>query len=207
MAAFSTSIIQKPTSLQSIPYTRSFLLFRLHKWNGILRLCWVPNNIFHSNRLETNPFAKEILSKTRIIFHSLLCKGIPTFFFFFFFSFTVECVSLYWVGWLESESEAWYPSIIVMESGNNKTWTQNQYGGNVGGCCSKIKTAWEKRINHRNSYAPLKWLKNVINFFFFFENAKIWVARTTLNGEKKGDGLTGKKCQIESQFWLSREWK
>ena len=30
------------------------------------------------------------------------------------------------------------------------------------------------------------------NFFFFFENAKIWVGRTTLNREKKGDGLIGK---------------
>ena len=29
--------------------------------------------------------------------------------------------------------------------------------------------------------------------FFFFENAKIWVGRTTLNREKKGDGLNGKK--------------
>ena len=25
--------------------------------------------------------------------------------------------------------------------------------------------------------------------FFFFENAKIWVSRTTLSREKKGDGL------------------
>ena len=25
--------------------------------------------------------------------------------------------------------------------------------------------------------------------FFFFENTKIWVGRTTLNREKKGDGL------------------
>ena len=33
----------------------------------------------------------------------------------------------------------------------------------------------------------IKWLKNVVIFFFFLENAKhLW---TTLNGEKKGDGL------------------
>ena len=29
----------------------------------------------------------------------------------------------------------------------------------------------------------------VTTFFFFFENAKIWVRRTTVNGEKKEDGL------------------
>ena len=29
-----------------------------------------------------------------------------------------------------------------------------------------------------------------VTFFFFFENAKIWVGRTTLNREKKGDGLS-----------------
>ena len=29
--------------------------------------------------------------------------------------------------------------------------------------------------------------------FFFFENAKIWVGRATLNREKKGEKIEGKK--------------
>ena len=32
-----------------------------------------------------------------------------------------------------------------------------------------------------------KWCNYVVPFFF--ENAKIWVGRTTVNGEKKEDGL------------------
>ena len=37
----------------------------------------------------------------------------------------------------------------------------------------------------------IKWLKNVVSFFFFvLKMPKIWVGRTTRNGEKKGDGLT-----------------
>ena len=40
----------------------------------------------------------------------------------------------------------------------------------------------------------IKWLKNVVSLFFFFlvvlKMPKIWVGRTTRNGEKKGDGLT-----------------
>ena len=39
----------------------------------------------------------------------------------------------------------------------------------------------------------IKWLKNVVSFFLFFffvlKMPKIWVGRTTRNGEKKGDGL------------------
>ena len=36
-----------------------------------------------------------------------------------------------------------------------------------------------------------KWLNYVVTFFFFFlKMPKIWVGRTTLNGEKKEDGLT-----------------
>ena len=35
--------------------------------------------------------------------------------------------------------------------------------------------------------------------FFFFENAKIWVGRTTLNREEKGDGLTG---EIKLRFHI-----
>ena len=34
-------------------------------------------------------------------------------------------------------------------------------------------------------------------FFFFFENAKVWVGRTTLNGEKEGDGLSNKTISSE----------
>ena len=52
-----------------------------------------------------------------------------------------------------SQEEAWYPSIIALEPGNKKTWTQNQYGTNVGWCYCKIKTTWEKRINPRHSCA------------------------------------------------------
>ena len=33
----------------------------------------------------------------------------------------------------------------------------------------------------------------LLHNFSFFENAKIWVGRTTLNREKKGDGLTSTK--------------
>ena len=49
----------------------------------------------------------------------------------------------------------------------------------------------------------IKWLKNVVGFFFFFvcfffvvvlKMPKIWVGRTTRNGEKKGDGLKRKKA-------------
>ena len=36
----------------------------------------------------------------------------------------------------------------------------------------------------------IKWLKNVVSFFFVLKMPKIWVGRTTRNGEKKGDGLS-----------------
>ena len=49
-----------------------------------------------------------------------------------------------------------------------------------------------KRITSRE-----KWFNNVVTFFFFFfwKMPKLWVGRTTLNGEKKEDGLkqTNKK--------------
>ena len=35
----------------------------------------------------------------------------------------------------------------------------------------------------------IKWLKTSLSIFFFWKMPKIWVGRTTLNGEKKGDGL------------------
>ena len=37
-----------------------------------------------------------------------------------------------------------------------------------------------------------KWFKYVISssFLFFLKMSKIWVGRTTLNGEKKEDGLS-----------------
>ena len=40
----------------------------------------------------------------------------------------------------------------------------------------------------------IKWLQNVVTyiyiyFFFFWKMPKNWVVRTTLNGEKKGEGL------------------
>ena len=34
-----------------------------------------------------------------------------------------------------------------------------------------------------------KWFNYVVTFFFFLKIPKIWVGRTTLNGEKKEDGL------------------
>ena len=35
-----------------------------------------------------------------------------------------------------------------------------------------------------------KWLNYVAAFFFFLKMPKIWDGRTTLNGEKKEDGLS-----------------
>ena len=35
-----------------------------------------------------------------------------------------------------------------------------------------------------------KWCNYVVTFFFFLKMAKIWVGQTTVNGEKKEDGLT-----------------
>ena len=35
-----------------------------------------------------------------------------------------------------------------------------------------------------------KWFNDVATFFFFLKMPKIWVGRTTPNGEKKKDGLT-----------------
>ena len=73
------------------------------------------------------------------------------------FPFTVECVSWYWVGrsdWkkkpkTKNHTQSWNrtpgtPASLAVEPGKNKTWTQNQYGGKVGGCCCKIKTKCEK---------------------------------------------------------------
>ena len=34
-----------------------------------------------------------------------------------------------------------------------------------------------------------KWFNYVVTFFFFLKKPKIWVGRTTLNGEIKEDGL------------------
>ena len=43
----------------------------------------------------------------------------------------------------------------------------------------------------------IKWLKNVVSFFFLFffvlKMPKIWVGRTTRNGEKKGNGVIAVK--------------
>ena len=35
-----------------------------------------------------------------------------------------------------------------------------------------------------------KWPYYIVNFFFFLKMPKIWFGQTTLNGEKKEDGLT-----------------
>ena len=35
-----------------------------------------------------------------------------------------------------------------------------------------------------------KWFNYVVTSFFLFKMTKIWVGRTTLNGEKKEDGLS-----------------
>ena len=41
---------------------------------------------------------------------------------------------------------------------------------------------------------------------FFFENAKIWVGRTTLNREKKGDGLILTEAHFPPALALSFPW-
>ena len=40
-----------------------------------------------------------------------------------------------------------------------------------------------------------KWFSYVVTFFFFLKMPKIWVDRTTLNGEKKEDGLKAKSLR------------
>ena len=38
-----------------------------------------------------------------------------------------------------------------------------------------------------------KWYNYVVTFFFFLKMSKIWVGRTTVNGEKKEDGLMARE--------------
>ena len=38
----------------------------------------------------------------------------------------------------------------------------------------------------------------MVNFFFFMKTPKIWVDRTTLDGEKKEDRLTDEKSKIQA---------
>ena len=40
-----------------------------------------------------------------------------------------------------------------------------------------------------------KWFNYVVTFFFFLKMPKIWVGRTTLNGEKGIDQETAKCCE------------
>ena len=66
--------------------------------------------------------------------------------------------------------------------------------------CCKIKRAWEKGSNAKTPMRHKNGLKTslpIFSFFFFFENAKVWVGRTTLNGEKEGDGLSNKTISSE----------
>ena len=38
-----------------------------------------------------------------------------------------------------------------------------------------------------------KWFNYIVTSFFFLKMPKIWVGQTTLNGERKEDGLKGVK--------------
>ena len=51
-------------------------------------------------------------------------------------------------------------------------------------------------------------VNNVVTFFFFWKMPKIWVGRTTLNGEKK-DGLKEEKRKKENKIFflgIDRDW-
>ena len=102
--------------------------------------------------------------------------------------------------------EARFLSMISVEPGNNMVWLQqSQHRGNGG----RKKSTSLLKLNENREKLKICKAKNCLCFrlkwqlfetmchclhcllcnFFFFENAKIWVGRTTLNREKKGDGV------------------
>ena len=66
-----------------------------------------------------------------------------------------------------------------------------QYGGKVGGFCSKIKTPWEKGSNTETPMRHKNGLKTSlpIIIIIFFENAKNLGRSDDTKRKKKGDGL------------------
>ena len=112
--------------------------------------------------------------------------------------FTVECVSWYWVGRAEKKkknhkksrnSRPWYArktlKVNVHIFGLTKCtiyWEKcSCFCSCFSLCCLTMLIVQIKRI-----ISSEKWCNYVVTFFFFFlKMPKIWVGRTTVNGEKK----------------------
>ena len=90
-----------------------------------------------------------------------------------------------------------------MEPGKQYDVNPNQYGGKVGGCCCKIKTAWGKGSTTETPIRHANGLKRRYLFFFFLKMLKIWVDRTTLNGQEKGMALDDMKERHNTSLILS----
>ena len=59
-----------------------------------------------------------------------------------------------------------------MEPGKQQDVNPKSIWRKVGECCCKIKTAREKKDQPPKLLWDIKWLKNIVNNFFFLENAK-----------------------------------
>ena len=46
-----------------------------------------------------------------------------------------------------------------------------------------------------------KWFHYVVTFFLFLKKPKMWVGRTTINGEKKEDGLINMPDKFQKNRW------
>ena len=125
------------------------------------------------------------------------------------FSFSVECVSRYWVGrsdWKKNlqkknpeesrNRRPWYPRMTLKVNIYIFGLTKCTIYSKKCCCfcsCFSLYTFIVLIFQIKRIISSEKWIK-VCNYFFvfyfFLKMSKIWVGRTTLNGEKKEDGLS-----------------
>ena len=92
-----------------------------------------------------------------------------------------------------------------MEPGKQYDVNPNQYGGKVGGCCCKIKTAWGKGSTTETPIRHANGLKRRYLFFFLFENAKNLGRSDDPERTKKRDGF--RRHERATQYLFNFEWQ
>ena len=143
----------------------------------------------------------------------------------FFSSFTVECVSWYWVGrsdWKkkkklkkksqEVDSRPWYPRTTLKVNIHIFGLTKCTIYCEKCSCfCSCFSLCcYYAHFSDLRIISSEKWFIYVVTFYFFLENAKNLVGRTTVNGEKKEDGVSVQRWRFPEQQlsanFRARDW-